>query len=304
MSARQDQTEVVLHIGAHRTGTTALQRALDGQTQQLAAVGIAFWGPKELRKGEFVRKLADLKSASLIEPGSLGARAGIKEPALPDLPFRRLIVSDENFSGSMYRNWTQGTLYPEVPPQFRAVLRLLPAPPAAIHFTLRDFAGYWQSVFAHLQRVRRVPLFEAARLSESLGNSWLPALRAIRFACPEVPIHLARYDRTAAHRVMAALVGPEIAKTLHPPRQGVNASRPAAGHGTSARFSADETERLDRAFDTDWAEIVRGVVPGVVVVAGPDPAADEPKAIPRAVTGSKRTGRTNAIRRGTERTTQ
>lgn len=291
----RDPLEVVLHVGAHRTGTSALQRSLGRQAPRLAAAGIAFWGPKVLRGGKIAGLLAAEESAALTGRDNPGASEGSNDFLAGVPPSRRLILSDENMAGTMYRNWTHGTLYPEVSGQLRAVLRLLPAPPAAIYLTLRDFAGYWQSVFAHLQRVRRVSRFEAARLSASAGNSWLPALKAVRAACPEAPLHVARYDRTAAHRVMAALVGPEAARTLRPPLQGVNASRP--GEGTL--FSADETAGLDRAFEAEWAEIVGGAVSGVMIV--PD---WEPGAGPGAGSGNRRIGRTKATRRGTERTTQ
>lgn len=304
MKTGREPLEVVLHVGAHRTGTSALQRSLGRQPQRLAAAGITFWGPQALRGGKIAGLLATGESAALTGQDSPGGGEGSNGFLAGVPPAHRLILSDENMAGTMYRNWTQGTLYPEVSGQLRAVLHLLPAPPAAIHLTLRDFAGYWQSVFAHLQRVRRVSLFEAARLSASAGNSWLPALRAVRAACPEAPLHVARYDRTAAHRVMAALVGPEAARTLRPPLQGVNASRPAGGDKTGARFSADEAERLDRAFEADWAEIVRGAVPGVVVMADEAPTAENPSARPRRGAGRTRSGRADATRRRTERTMQ
>ncbi|MGL4281680.1 MAG: hypothetical protein ACRCS0_15055, partial [Albidovulum sp.] len=173
-----------------------------------------------------------------------------------------------------------------------------------IHLTLRDFAGYWQSVFCHLRRVRGLSQFDAARLSASSGNSWLPALGALSAACPETPLHVARYDRTAAQRVMAALVGTDVARTLRPPLQGVNASRPAADDGAGGLFSAEETARLDRAFEADWAAILGGAVPGVVVVAEEAPPADPHLVRPRRGTGGSRSGRASAPRRGTERTMQ
>ncbi|HQU67110.1 MAG TPA: hypothetical protein PLI43_02815 [Albidovulum sp.] len=303
MKTGRDPLEIVLHIGVHRTGTTALQRSLGRQAKRLAAAGVVFWGPKVLREAKIAGILAAGEQAVQAGQGDPGSRAS--DGFLTALPQAgRLILSDENMAGTMHRNWTQGTLYPEVSPQLRAVLSLLPARPVAIYLTVRDFAGYWQSAFSHLHRVRGVSLFDATRLSASPGNSWLPALRAVRAACPEAPLHVARYDRTAAHRVMAALVGAETARTLSPPLQGVNASRPAGGDGIGALFSPDETERLDRAFEADWAEILRGVVPGVVVVADEAPKAELPSARPRRGAGRRRSGRADATRRGTERTMQ
>ncbi|MGL4280844.1 MAG: hypothetical protein ACRCS0_10795, partial [Albidovulum sp.] len=182
MTIGQTPIEVVLHLGAHRTGTTALQRALGRQAKRLAAAGIVFWGPKVLRAE---------KVSGMLAAGDGGAFDGLLA-SVP--PARRLILSDENMAGTMQRNWTEGRLYPEVSAQLRAVLGLLPVPPAAIHLTLRDFAGYWQSVFCHLRRVRGLSQFDAARLSASSGNSWLPALGALSAACPETPLHVARYD--------------------------------------------------------------------------------------------------------------
>ena len=45
--------EVILHIGAHRTGTTSLQRAVQRNRKKLADNGVAFWGAQITRGGRF-----------------------------------------------------------------------------------------------------------------------------------------------------------------------------------------------------------------------------------------------------------
>ncbi len=44
---------LILHIGAHRTGTTSFQSYMRRHSAELSDAGIGFWGPVRTRKGLF-----------------------------------------------------------------------------------------------------------------------------------------------------------------------------------------------------------------------------------------------------------
>ena len=45
--------EIILHVGAHRTGTTSFQRAMTQGRGALMRSGTVFWGPQVTRSGRF-----------------------------------------------------------------------------------------------------------------------------------------------------------------------------------------------------------------------------------------------------------
>ena len=45
--------DIILHIGAHRTGTTSFQNYMRGFSNELVSLELAFWGPDMTRKGLF-----------------------------------------------------------------------------------------------------------------------------------------------------------------------------------------------------------------------------------------------------------
>ena len=45
--------DILLHVGAHRTGTTSFQRYLADHADPIAAQGTCVWGPRQTRGGLF-----------------------------------------------------------------------------------------------------------------------------------------------------------------------------------------------------------------------------------------------------------
>ena len=143
--------DILLHIGAHRTGTASLQAYLAQNRVPLAALGLAVWGPEQLRGGMGCGLLVPVGQ---IAPGAVrrAARAtgllrlgaGRAELAGAD----RLIVSDPNLIGGVRDNLARLRLYPH------AGLRLARFAPAfggrcsRVALTIRAYDSYWASALA------------------------------------------------------------------------------------------------------------------------------------------------------------
>lgn len=145
--------EVILHIGAHRTGTTTLQRFLQANHARLADQLIASWGPDRTRRGLFSGLI---KAPHRITP-DVTARATratglirVEIERLSAQGFEHLIVSEENIIGSMENNLFTRHLYPHA--RFR-VGRFVPAfgdTCRRIVLGIRSYDRHWASSLGYL----------------------------------------------------------------------------------------------------------------------------------------------------------
>ena len=83
---------VILHIGAHKTATTYLQRRLDAHRTVLETQGVAYAGPDQLR--EHAARRLPFTAPHLVAVRVALARARKQGAA-------RLILSEENLLGPM-----------------------------------------------------------------------------------------------------------------------------------------------------------------------------------------------------------
>lgn len=284
--SRGSGVELHLHLGAHRTATTAVQRLLDGKSALLEREGVTFLGPRSLRGWGLYDVLQGMTDGRPMPGLAHEARRALSELARPA---RRVVLSDENLIGDMMRNHAEASLYADAPARLAALSRVLPAMPEQVVFTIRDPGVYWQSVFAHLASRDRLQAFEAERLSGSSHNSWLPVLAAIRAAFPASRLRVLGYDDSVTTRLAGALVGLALAGQLPPARRscGLALGREAAASldnvpagpereamalrlrsgrdGPDRVFSAPQAAALAAGYAADWAALRAGVLPGAIL---------------------------------------
>lgn len=290
--------ETHLHLGAHRTGTTAAQKLLQSRASQLRAAGVAYLGPLDLRGWglyDLIQRMIDGRAA----PDQVdGAREILAEALSGADPVRRAVISDENLAGSLIQNYATATLYPEAEARLKVLADLLPQAPDLVCFTVRDLAAYWQSAFAHLSLRSRADRFDAARLAHSPSTSWLPVLQAARSAFPKARITVFRHDEAVVPRLISTLVGTDLAATFPAPKRSFGlalseelsasvASLPPGREreraalrlretrdGPERSFSPDEDRHLKDAYAADWSALRDGAL----TEAELDPAASEANA--------------------------
>ncbi|SPH18522.1 hypothetical protein DEA8626_02061 [Defluviimonas aquaemixtae] len=299
--------ELILHLGVHRTGSTALQRMLNGTSSMLEAVGVRFWGPQVMRIGhlrDFVPSVARAGSdaAPLAQFAPMAAALHDEFALAESEGVRRLIVSDENLLGAMRDNYDSGALYPDARAWLIGTAALFPRAPNEIYIGLRDYAEYAVSIYSHLVLRRAMADFDSSRfVTLGEGRGWSAVLADLVTVFPNSRVRAWRYERRrdmvpGVARAMAGqsvdLPPPKLAPTGGLSRPALDAIRAAwsrPGGRTAERqaeaaalagiegptfdpFDAKLRARLTARFETDWRRIASGAVPGVTVF---DPAASE-----------------------------
>ena len=105
--------KVILHIGAHRTGTISFQSYIRRHSKELRDDGLGFWGPMRTRKGLF---------AGVQPTPGFGRTAARRARGRILLNLKKaqaqgvetLFVSDENMMGSVRMNLRKSRLYPDI----------------------------------------------------------------------------------------------------------------------------------------------------------------------------------------------
>ena len=220
--------DVLLHLGAHRTGTTAFQTYLGANRARLAAAGIAVWLPRDLR-------------GSPLE--ALSTRPGLRTAALVDLPLawrldaaldrlegqgiRQLIVSEENLLGTMTCCHMAARPYPHAGARLRRLDGLFGGRIMRAALGLRDMAEWWSSTLA-FRMPRGGPVPDAGLLARLAmqPRGWGAVLADIASALPGRPVAAWDFTWSAGHpkRALAALLGAAPPEGLVPTKKGRNAS--------------------------------------------------------------------------------
>jgi hypothetical protein len=236
--------ELILHLGAHRTGTTALQQCLRRHEPMLRSAGIGVWGPWMMRRGNRQDYVPETVRQGDVRDPELAAIADVfrrEFDAETKAGTQRLLVSDENFLGAMRDNYVAASLYPDARAWLSAAAQLFPQPPARIFLCVRDYASYAVSIYGHLST--RVPLgaFDADRIAGlGRGRNWGAVIGDIRAVFPDARITLWRYaGRSAAIRgSIAAILGPDIARRI--------GTIPRGGNRSPSKYAMIEILRLWR----------------------------------------------------------
>lgn len=191
--------DIILHIGAHRTGTTSFQTYMRRSSGALSARGIAFWGPETTRKGLFSNIYSDRSgrgadTSRSHECGPVGAPLNAARAS----GARCLIVSDENFMGGMRNNIRHAALYPQLSGRVVRVTQAFGSEVSTILISPRSLESYWCSVLAFCVK-RGVPVPDLQkRTAIARGyRGWRDVIAEIAKALPDVAIKVLPFENYA-----------------------------------------------------------------------------------------------------------
>lgn len=229
--------DLVLLLGAHRTGSTALERVLARNAEALGTAGLTFWPQAELRRDRAFNEAFALTRRAVRNPaaraaleglsGQLGARWQAAAQAM-----RGVLLSEENMLGHMAANLRHGDFYPSVAARLRAYAALLPAPPRRIGLGIRSYAEYWVSAYRY--SLPRHDLAEFSVLRGALAaqrRGWCDLVTDIAAVFPEAELLVWPQEALGAElpAIAARLIGyPPEAPALAAPTRRINAA-PHAG---------------------------------------------------------------------------
>jgi len=229
------QKSIRLHIGAHRTGTSALQATLDHNVNVLKTYNVAIMTPWRMGQRDHLGLRLVARSLQLASTNSgirkwrhIYAAKKHFNTLNTQKDVDTLIISDENFLGIPF-SYTDGeSIYPHCAAHLHDLAKILPVKPQRVHLTIRDYAGFLASVYAMSVLYRGgAPRFETIKpkLLE-LKHRWLHVLCSARKVFPNSEITFSRYDSDSVEAVLNALLLPEVSleQVEKIPFRGLNTS--------------------------------------------------------------------------------
>lgn len=229
-----NNTQLVLHVGAHRTGSTSLQWRLDALSDALRRNGIvALTPPREGKRGSPTlrdatkvristnglwrkpRQRAALRAARVLLADRISSEVGSTR-------VRRLILSDEVMLGPPFGPGGE-SVYPEADRKLATLQRILPQKPTEVHLVLRSYDSFLRSAYAMLAvYTDGVASFEKiqSRLI-TVDHGWPDLVEALRRRFPSAHLILSTLEKTNAEVILEKLCDLPVAllgASTPPPR--------------------------------------------------------------------------------------
>ncbi len=238
--------DVTIHLGAHRCGTTTLQKYLAQNQTPLADAGVVAWGPGKTRSGLFAG-LVHRPSAVTPDLARRGHRScgviATEIDALHQAGYRDLLVSDENMIGALGANIKAAAFYPDIAARLHRFVPGFGENPRRIVLSVRAYHKYWASAF-NFWIARGHPLPTLARLDQIVQQPrrWRDVIRTVAEVFPRTEIIVWPFERYAGQpekQLSLMTNGLHIAPALAARRQWFNQSR---GRAELRRIIADRQE--------------------------------------------------------------
>lgn len=189
--------DVILHVGAHRTGTTSFQQYMRGNSDVLRHRGVAFWGPERTRAGLFDGLLSG-RSARSQKPARAIGRVRLNCAGQIRRGTRNLIVSEENMIGSVRDNLRHTRLYRGLGERMARVNQAFDEQVGQVFLTIRSLERYWASAMAFaVPGGAKVPCRDALDRIVTQPRSWRGVITDLACAMPGAQILVVPFEQIA-----------------------------------------------------------------------------------------------------------
>ncbi|HEY3605651.1 MAG TPA: hypothetical protein VGL04_13345 [Sporichthyaceae bacterium] len=163
-----------LHVGAHKTGTTVLQKYLSAHEAELRAKGVYY-----LRRSQLAR-YAGWGERLVEDPAPLAARL---RKFRADPRFRVLIGSNENLMGRPFPKRGDGQLYPQAARNTAALRKALRGTGCKIVLSVRPQPDFLESYYLQtVHQGRDEPFEEWLARVDLTALSWRPMVTSLQEA--------------------------------------------------------------------------------------------------------------------------
>jgi len=191
--------DIILHVGAHRTGSTSFQHYLRGNRARLMADGTAVWEPHQLRRGLFDGLFA---SPRMLNGRNLHRRAvgrvRLHVSQAKRSGAERLLVSEENMIGAPRACLRAASMYPAIGERMARLEAGFEGRITRIAMCVRAQDLWWSSVAAYsVARGHSMP--DAVRIDAmaTTPRTWRDVITDMACALPEVEIKVLPFEQFA-----------------------------------------------------------------------------------------------------------
>lgn len=235
--------DVILHCGAHRCATTSFQGFMAANAQALESQGLVYWGPERTQSNGLnsLDKLTPEICAGLHQELDAYMRQGV----------RQVLISQENFVGSMVRNFAYASLYPNVQERGQLLARAFGGRVSKIALNIRSLDMYWASAADYLL-TRKNKTTEPERWQRIANGkrSWRSVITDLGRAFPGIRFLVLPFEEFCGqqHAQLEILTGLTVPDTGR--RFALNGTSRPAGHGLNAQQAMKLC--IDYADDLAW----------------------------------------------------
>lgn len=221
--------QIVLHLGAHRTATTTLQRRLGDAHVALHGAGLAYWGPKRLRAGLFDGLYEGTPALPPRRPGRALGRIALNLAEAQGAGATTLLVSEENMLGTMRLITQAGRLYPGAGERVARFAAGFDGHDLTLGLSIRCYDAFWASVLGwRMRRGGPLPLPSLCDRLVTQPRRWRHVIADLAHAVPQARIAVWTHEAMAGQpdAVVARLIDRPFA--LRPPCGWANPGAPLA----------------------------------------------------------------------------
>jgi len=143
---------IILHIGAHRTGTTSFQNMLRATASDLRDCGIVVWEPKHTRDGRFAGLICpQTQFTPQTQSKAMKSLTGIQFELdrLDSAGVKTLLISEENMLGQMRCNLAAHRLYPDARFRLGQFSRVFRQRVSRVVMAVRAQDAAWRSTLSY-----------------------------------------------------------------------------------------------------------------------------------------------------------
>ena len=266
--------DVILHLGAHRTGTTTFQHYMRDHADDLGQQGTGFWGPWRTRKSVFPGLFPGPAAANgRKRHAHAQGRVRVLAARAADLGLRDLLVSDENMIGTPRACLRAKILYPAIGERLARVSAAFGGKISRVVLCVRSPDLWWSSVAAMtVARGHPIPKPRTFEVISNRQRGWRDVITDLSCALPDAHIEVLPFETFAGRpdSLLEAAMGraapvdlnalwlnrspdlPKLRKVLA--AQGADPAQLPEGPGRWHPFTPEQTARLaeNYADDLHW----------------------------------------------------
>lgn len=191
--------DVILHLGAHRCGTTTLQQLLQRNMALLRDAGVESWTPDRTRAGllaGLIQRPEDLTAQIEVRARRSCGIVRIEVERLKQAGKRQLVISEENLIGAVRNNLREALLYPKLDVRLLRICPALADHVTKVGLSIRSYDAYWASSVAFgVAQGHGVPGPEKLDQLVAQKRRWRTVVKDIAAVLPKAEIVVWPFER-------------------------------------------------------------------------------------------------------------